>query len=172
MWATVVLLLAAGGLAGCSDDPSQGYSVASQYRSGISSVAVPIWDRGPDVYRRGLEKRITEAVIKRIELNTPYKVTTRDVADTELTGKLTQISQQVMNVDPDTGAARELEMTLTVSFTWRDLRSGKTLAHRKSFSAAGNYIPQAPLGEDFFQGSEDVINRLAERIVEQMEAPW
>ena len=164
-----------GGLAaacGCSDDPTKGYTLKSQYVEGIKTVAVPIWHRGRDVYRRDLEFHLTEAIIKRLELDTPYKVTDKSRADTELRGTIDLIPQRVLSYNPDTGRSREMEVTLTVSFTWTDLRSGKVLAQRRDLRQAGTYIPPVPFGEDFFQGSEDVVDKLARRIVEHMEADW
>ncbi len=168
--ALAVGTLLAGG--GCSSDPTKGYTLKSQYPQDIKTVSVPIWHRGKQVYRRGLEMRLTEAVIKRLELDTPYKVTDKSRADSELRGTIDRVSQRVLSFNPDFGRPREMEITVTVSFTWTDLRSGKVRAQRKDFRQAGTYIPPQPLGEDFFQGSEDVVNRLAKRIVEQMEADW
>lgn len=116
--------------------------------------------------------RLTEAVVKRLELDTQYKVTDKSRADTELRGTIDRVSQRVLSFNPDSGLPREKELTVTVSFTWTDLRSGKVLAQRRSFRQAGTYIPPQPFGEDFFQGSEDVVNKLAKRIVEQMETDW
>jgi hypothetical protein len=166
------VVLALLSLAGCSSDPARGYSFANQYQENIRTVAVPIFDIGKDVYRRGLEFRLTEALVKRIELDTPYKVVEKKRADTELRGRIEQVEQRVLSFNPDTGLPREAEITFTVSFTWTDLRSGKVLASQSRFRQAGTYLPQRPIGEDFFQGSEDVINRLARRVVEHMEKPW
>ena len=170
VWILLAGVLAAAG--GCATDPTKGYTTKSQYVEGVKTIAVPIWTRGKEVYRRGIEMRLTEALVKRIELDTPYKVTAKSRADTEIRGKIDRISQRVLSFNPDTGMAREKEITLTVSFTWTDLRSGKVLAKRGNFRQAGTYIPLDPLGEDFFQGSEDVVNKLAVRIVEQMAAEW
>ncbi|HUT01766.1 MAG TPA: LPS assembly lipoprotein LptE [Phycisphaerae bacterium] len=158
--------------AGCSSDPTKGYTLKSQYPEGIKTVTVPIWHRGKKVYRRGLEMRLTESVVKRLELDTPYKVTDKSRADTELRGTIDLVSQRVLSFNPDSGLPREREITVAVSFTWTDLRNGKVLARRTNFRQAGTYISPAPFGEDFFQGSEDVVNKLAQRIVEQMEADW
>jgi len=147
----------AGGMPGCGSDPRQGYRVGNLYRPGIESVAVPVFTRGKDVYRRGVEIRLTEAVVKHLQTHSPYQVTTRGRADTVLTGTIEQISQRVLNSDTDTGRTRELEMIIVASIRWKDLRTG---------------IPPAPLSEDFFQGSQDALNRLARRIVEKMEADW
>jgi len=158
--------------AGCSSDPTRGYSIASQYPQDVRTVAVPIFEVGREVYRRGLEFRLTEAVVKRIELDTRYKVTDKSRADTELRGRIDRVEQRVLSFNPDTGLPRETEITMTVSFTWTDLRSGKVLATRRRLRQAGNYIPEVPFNQDFFQGSEDAINKLALRVVEAMESPW
>ena len=166
--ATAVLLTAGG----CSSDPANGYSFKSPYRTNIQTVAVPIWARGKDVYRREHEKRLTEAICKRIELDTPYKVTEKSRADTMLEGSLDQIDQRVMSYNPDSGMPRELEITFIVSFTWTDLRTGKVILRKTRMPMAVSYIPEGAFNEDFFQGSEDVDNRLARRIVELLEIDW
>jgi len=168
---TAILVLLAG-LGGCSTDPSAGYSLQSQYKTGIKSVAVPVWTVGQDVYRRGVEDRLTEALVKRIEMDTPYKVTTPARADTELTGTIKSIEQKVLSYVPATGGSRELELTFRVSFTWKDLRTGEILLDVADLRAAGAYSRTGPLETDFYQGSEKVINELARRIVEHMEADW
>jgi hypothetical protein len=61
---------------------------------------------------------------------------------------------------------------MVVSFTWTDLRTGKTLAERTNFAVTDTYLPHEPFSETYFQGSEALINRLARRIVEQMESDW
>ncbi len=149
-----------------------GYTSKSQYPADVRTVAVPIWTRSRHVYRRGLEMRLAEALVKRIEQDTPYKVTTRSRADTELTGTIERVIQQVLTINPDDGLAREVEVTIEVSFRWTDLRSGKVRKKRASFRVPGTYVRSSPFGETFFDGSEEAINRLAQRIVEQMQADW
>ncbi len=158
--------------AGCSDDPTAGYTLQSQYVQGIETVAVPIFHRGREVYRRGLEMKLTEAVIKRVELDTPYKVVAKSRADTLLTGTIDRVSQRVLSYNPDTGRPREMEVALSVTVTWTDLRSGDVIARRTGLRQAATYIPPSPFGEEFFHGSTDAIDRLAVRIVQQMQAPW
>ena len=153
--------------AGCGN-----YTMADQYRSGISTVFVPIRTRGQKVYRRDLEQRLTEAIVKRIELDTPYKIVAKGRADTVLRGKIKLIEQRELSSNPATGRPAELEITFTLAFTWQDLRSGKVLVDHANFRVVDSYIPPEPIGEDFFQGSEAVINRIAHRVVETMEADW
>ncbi|MFW6066368.1 MAG: LPS assembly lipoprotein LptE [Planctomycetota bacterium] len=172
--ATPMILLCVGPMIflGCANNPADGYSFSSGYPEDVRTVAVPIWNVGKNVYRREIEFRLTEALVKRIELDTPYKVAAKTDADTLLTGTVDNISQRVLSTNPDTGLPREMEMTITVSFEWTDLRSGEIRADRSNVRVSGTYVPHEPLSEDFFTGSEDVINRLARRIVEQMESDW
>jgi len=78
----------------------------------------------------------------------------------------------VMSFNPRTATPRDIELQLFVDFKWTDLRTGEILREKKRFRAAGVYYRADPLNEDFFEGSEDAMNRLAEQIVETMERPW
>ncbi|HOD81567.1 MAG: hypothetical protein BWX88_03002 [Planctomycetes bacterium ADurb.Bin126] len=168
----VVLAAVLVHVGGCSSDPHAGYTFQSPYPSTVKTVAVPMWNRGALVYTRNLEMRLTEAIVKHIELLTPYKVTEPARADTRLNGTIDQVQQQVTSFNTDTGRPREKMITITVSFVWQDLRSGKELVRRKRFRETGTFLPSAPLDQDQFQGYEDTINRLARRIVEELEAEW
>jgi hypothetical protein len=107
-------------------------------------------------------------------MDTDYKVVPRQRADTLLTGSIDRVSQRPLTFNPDTGRPRELEITLVFSFTWRDLRPGRAgdLKRRENVRVAGTYLPSEPFGETFFQGYEDVVNKAARRIVEEMEQDW
>lgn len=162
----LLLFAAAASMVGC------GYTMKSPYPSDVRTVAVPIWTRGQNVYRRGLEDKLTEALVKRIETDTPYKVVKKDVADSELTGQIKKIEQRILSKNPDTGLPRELEITFYLNFTWKDLRTGENMVEHTNFSIADTYVTAAPIGEEFFEGSEAVINRAARRVVETMMADW
>jgi len=159
--------------AGCTNtDPSENYTLRSQYRGGIRTIAVPIWRRASQEYRREIESKLTEALVKRIESETPYKVVDKSRADTQLSGVLRSVNQHVLSFDPRTGRAREIQLRLAVDFTWKDLRTGQVLLARKNFAVTAEYIPERPFGEDFFLGSQDAVNTLAQRVVEQLAEPW
>ncbi len=171
----IVLTVAAAAVcAGCDNpDPTKGYTTISQYRPDIKTIAVPIFQRGTYEYRRDIEFRLTEAVVKQIEAQTPYKVVDKSRADTLLTGTIQSIDPQVLSFVPHTGRAREIQLRVIVDFTWKDLRGeGKVLVERKNFRVVAEYIPEAPFSEDFFLGSEDAFNEMARRIVDQMAQPW
>jgi hypothetical protein len=167
--ATLALSIALAG--GCSGDPAKGYTTTRQYRDDIHSVAVSIFTRGKDVYRRDIEFQLTEAIQKRVQQNTPYRLAKRANADSELTGELTLISQQVLSYNSDNGQPREMQAEFAVSFIWKD-RRGNVLAKRDNLRVSGSYVTEAPYREDFFQGSEDIINKIAMLVVEHMESEW
>ena len=166
MRATWTRMMAVAGaisvLAGC------GYSTERPFRQDISTVHVPIFQSKE--FRRGLEFQLTEALQKRIQLDTPYRLASKRNADTELIGEVIEVQQNTFGSDFVTGLPRETGATIVVAFRWKDLRSGEILVERPRFTQTAEYI--RPIGEDFFLGSERFIDRLAEAIVEQMEAPW
>lgn len=169
-WIAAILLVSLGAaatLAGC------GYTTATQYRTDVKTIAVPIFRRASDEFRRDIEIRLTEAVKKRIDAETPYKVVDRSRADTILIGTLRRATLRPLSFDTRTGGMREAEVRLSLDFTWKDLRGeGKVLVEQKDFRVAANFIPPEPFSEDFFLGSEDAINRLSQLIVEELARPW
>ena len=169
------ILLAATMLAGCVEwdgDGEDAYTFRSLYRTDVSSVHVPIWTRGKDVYRRELEYRLTEAVIKRIQMDTDYVITERARADSELVGQILAVEQGVLSRNPDSGDTNEQEVNMLISFTWRNLETGEDMVHEVAMRVSAAYIPHEPLGEDFFQGSQAVIEKAARLIVERMRDDW
>ncbi len=158
-----ILLAAVAALAGCGP-----YTMKSPYRSGIRSVAVPIWARGKSVYRRNIEMDLTEAIQKRIETWTPYKLASETKADTKLTGRIVRIDQQALAKVRETGRPVEVEVTFVLEFSWRDLRSGKELLDKTNYRVSATYVTSEPFRQEFFHGSQEVINLAAQRIVEEM----
>ncbi len=149
-----------------------GYTMGDLYPEDVKTVAVDIFARGQDVYRRELGFRLTEAVCKVIESQTPYRLARQNDPDTKLTGTIESVEQQVLSSNPDTGMPREKEITLVLSLRWTDLRTGRVRMEVDNFRIADSYIPDTAFREDFFDGTEAVINRAARRIVEQMEKQW
>ncbi len=159
------LLLAAAMLSGC------GYSVghSGMFRTNLKTVHVPIFQNKD--FRRGLEFQLTEALVKAIELHTPYKTTSKKGrADTALTGEIIEVRQGTLGYDFKTHLPRETQATVVASFRWKDLRTGKILVEMAAITQSVDYIQ--PLREGFWVASEEAMNDLAERIVEKMEKPW
>jgi hypothetical protein len=163
-------------LAGCGynqtgserNNVGPGYSWNSLYREDIQTVAVPIFTTRD--FRRGYEFRLTESVIKQLEANAPYKVVPKERADTILEGQVTSVQVGTVNKDFRTSLPKVQTMTVTVDFTWKDLRTGRILAQRRGMSQDAHFYPT--LGEGEFVGSQDAIERLALAIVQELQADW
>jgi len=164
--------VAIGGLIALVAASGCGYKIGMMHRGDVRTIAIPVWTRGHGVFRRGLEMDLTKAVVNRIQLDTRYRICAEAQADTKLTGQLTNVRQQSLTINTDTGTSRAMEATFTVSFTWTDLRSGEVLVTRDNFEVRGRYITAAPFSETFFAGSREAIDEAAQRIVEQLEEEW
>jgi len=165
-----VFALLAGGLLAAAL-PGCGYSQADVYPDGVKTVVVPMFEN--KTFYRGVEFDLTEAVVKEIELRTPYKVVSNEeVADTRLTGTVVDLRQHQGSRRRPGGLPQEMEITLTVDFEWRDMRTQENLTQREGFVVAGNYLPTRGLGERFETGQHQAVGRMAERIVSEMRSPW
>ena len=98
-------------------------------------------------FRRELEFQLTEALVKRIEMDTPYRIAPLRTADTLLTGEILEVRQRVFGDDFDTGLPREKGATILMRYRWKDLRTGRILVERERFPYSVEYIP--PVGETF-----------------------
>lgn len=164
-WMTMLVCL---GLAGCgySSDRSKLFRTVNSQEDPIRSIAVPIFESRE--FRRGLELQLTEALTKRIEATTPYKIAKKQRADTILTGTIQEVRQSTIGRDFEQVRPRETAATLIVSLQWKDLRTGEILFDRPRFVHTVDYI--RPLGEDFFHAMQRDVDGMAEEIIELMES--
>ena len=163
---TSLLLLT---LAGCGyQSGSDGYHWESLYRPGVRSVAVPIFTNTD--FTRGIEFSLTKSVINQMEANTPYKVMSREKADTILEGEITKVTVNTISQDNLSALPQEQIVSIMVNFVWKDLRNGKILCERRNFQAAATYYPT--LGEDRFVGRQEAAERLGLAIVQELQSDW
>jgi hypothetical protein len=166
-WLVLPLLLC-----GCA-----GYQIGNQtlYPLEIRTVYVPIFQSTS--FRRNLGERLTEAVVKEIELKTPYKVVTDPNADSVLTGRIVGEHKSVLVPDL-TGDARELQVSMKVEVSWCD-RKGRMLRDTQSVplpaeiatvEGTGDVVPE--VGQSIATAQQEAICRMAQQIVGLMEKPW
>lgn len=160
----IILLLAGlGGLTGC------GYSHGSLYPKHIRSVRLEMFDNRD--FRRNVEYYLTDALAKRIEVHTPYKlITSADTADTTLSGQIVEIREMVLSTERETGKALEKEVTVLAHVTWKDLKTGELLLDAALVEASASYSQFLNQGPGY--ASQLAANSLAQRIVETMETQW
>jgi hypothetical protein len=159
-------------LGGC-----MGYQVGagSLYAPDVQTVYVPMIDS--DSYRRDLGERLTEAVIKEIELKTPYKVVSTPDADSILSARLIRDTRRTI-IENEFDDPRLLETEVLAEVTWINRRRQPLVPAQCvpvspqliEISANSNLIPEA--GQSVQTSLQQAIERLAQQIVSTMEAPW
>ena len=145
-----------------------GYSTKRPFPTDIQTIHVEMFQSKE--FRRELEFRLTESIIKRVETDTPYKIAPRKTADALLTGEVVRVDNRTFGDDFEKDLPREIGSTVVVRFRVQDLRSGEILVERPRFLYQTSYIP--PVGETFTQGMTRAMDGLAEQIVETMESAW
>ena len=151
-------------LAGCA-----GYSNTSLYPKDVATVYVEMFDN--QSFKRGIEYELTDALAKRIESQTPYKiVSNRDKADTVISGQIVQVKESVLTTERQIGRAMEKNIELRAVVSWKNLRTGELLIDNKTAIASASYSEWQ--SQSFTYGSTLAANSLAVRIVEMMESKW
>jgi len=160
----ITVCLGSYGCAGMS-----GYSNESLFPEEVSSVCVEMFDIRS--FRRGVEYELSDALAKRIEVESPYKIiSSRDRADTVLSGQIVRISESVLSTERKTGLALEKEVELWAVVNWKNLKTGQLLIDNESVHASASYSEWQNQG--FRYASALAANNLARRIVELMERKW
>jgi hypothetical protein len=154
-----------------------GYQVGTRslYRPDVRTVYVPMFES--DSLRRNLGERLTEAVVREIELKTPYKVVHRPDADSILSARIISDTKRVVAEEVN-DIPRDIETDLIVQVDWSDHRGQYLMQDANfnfstiSFSVAqnANFVPEG--GQSVATVHQEAIQRLAEQIVSQMESGW
>ena len=156
-------------ISGCGRGGLEGYSNDWIYPKGVTTVYVEMFDTGD--FRRGHEYILTDAICKRIEAQTPYKIVSdMDRADTVISGQLAIVSSSVLATERYSSAPLENEANVIVTVSWKNLRTGELLINNKKTHAFASYSTQ--LGQDFDYGARVAVNRAAQKVVELMEESW
>ena len=122
-------------LAGCGVG---GYTHKSLFPQDVRSIYVEMFDNR--TFRRGIEYTLSDALAKRIESDTPYKIVSdRDRTDSVMGGQLIVISESILTMERETGQALEKEVVLTATVNWKNLRTGRMMINNESVSAAASY---------------------------------
>ena len=160
----VLLVLPALILAGC-----QGYSTKSLYPTDVRTVYVEMFEN--TTFRRSMEYTLTDALAKRIEAETPYKiVSSRDRADTVISGRIVNVRDAALSTERNIGRVLEQDIELTAVVNWKNLRTGDLIIDNHTVAAAASFSQWQRQGETY--GANLAANNLAVRIVELMRTQW
>lgn len=138
------------------------------FRPDIRTVHIPVFESSS--YRRFLGQQLTESVIKQVELDTPLIIANAGFADSVLRGRLVQDRKRARTIDRF-GEPRVLQAEWSVEVDWVD-RSGNSLMQRQRLriNSAEEFIPEG--GQSLTTAQQEVVKKIAQQIVGQMETPW
>ncbi len=153
----------------CGCSALSGYSNESLFPKNVKSVCLEMFDN--QTFRRGIEYELSDALSKRIEAETPYKiVTNRNRADTIISGQIVSIGETALSIERETGRILEKEVELQAVVNWKNLNTGELLINNQTVSSSASYSEYQM--QDFKYGSSLAANKLARNIVELMERKW
>jgi len=147
----------------------------SLFRDDIRTVYVPVARN--ETFRHDLGPRLTEAVVRQIELRTPYKATGDPAADSVLNLRITNQMKSVLT-EAASDDPRALDAVVSAVVVWND-RLGNPLLQNHlivdanlgtSLLQSNRFVPEA--GQSIQTSLQDTIEDLADRIVSQMEMRW
>ena len=155
------------GLCGC--DGMAGYSNESLFPEDVHSVCLEMFDN--QTFRRGVEYELSDALAKRIEVDTPYKIVSdSDRADTVISGQIVSIGEFALSTDRELGTVLEKEVELRAVVNWKNLKTGQLMMDHLNVRASASYSQYQQ--QDFKYASTLAANNLARKIVELMERKW
>jgi hypothetical protein len=130
--------------AGC-----RGYTNQSLYTDSVQSIFVEMFDN--TTFQRDLEYDLTNAIAKRINAETPYRIVSdKSRADTVLSGKITNISSAALTLERETGRPWKIRRRLQQYSVGKILRQASILLktsrplrrrHIRSFSSRDSITP-------------------------------
>ena len=163
----LILVLCALNFCGCAE--MGGYSNQSLFPQDIETVYLEMFDN--QTFRRGVEYELSDALAKRIEVDTPYKIVSdSNRADTVMSGQIISIGEMALSTDRELGTILEKEVILRAVVNWKNLKTGRLMMDQLKIDASASYSEYQH--QDFKYASTLASNKLARKIVEQMERKW
>jgi hypothetical protein len=155
------------GLSGC--DGLAGYSNESLFPNDVRSVCLKMFDN--QTFWRGVEYELSDALAKRIEVDTPYKIVSdSDRADSVMSGQIVSIGEMALSIDREVGSVLEKEVQIRAVVSWKNLKTGELMMDQLKVSASASYSTYQQ--QDFKYASNLAANNLTRKIVELMERKW
>lgn len=162
----IVLSAAALCLAGCATRAVKPVTFPAQFRV----VAVPMVEN--DSYDHKVAAELTEAVVKAIEAQTPYRVVRTGSADLVLRCSVRNVDLRVLSKNRATGLPGEMAYRLTVDFSWVEQDSGAVRVNRVGYVKSSMFVPSLPSQEPADLGRFGAVENMAEDIVASLQGEW
>ena len=121
-------------------------------------------------HRRFLGQQLTEAIVKQIELDTPFQIADAALADSVLNCRIVADRKRPRTQDRF-GEPRVLQTEWFVEVEWMD-RSGVTLTQFENLRITDEveFIPEG--GQSLATAHRQLIGKIASQVVGQMESRW
>ena len=138
------------------------------YRPDVRTVHVEIFES--ESFRKFSGQRMTEAVIKQIELNTPYEIADASVADSVVRGRIVRDNKRPI-AETRNDDLRQIGVAYRVEVSWTD-RAGTPLMPRQflRLNRDVDFVPEA--GQSMATATQELIDKIARQVAQQMEMPW
>ncbi len=147
---------------GCS-----GYSSQSLIDPKYQTVYVKTFDN--QSFYRGFEQSLTREVVNKINARTHLRIAPLDRTDTIITGQISDFRQQVLAEDLQDNV-RETQITVTVDMTWTEAKTGKVIKAVRGLALSDTI--KFDTGQTLDTATPELFDDMAERLVEELEAPW
>ncbi len=123
-------------------------------------------------YDRKVAAELTEAVVKSIETQTPYRVVRAGNADLVLRATVTKVELRVLSKNRVTGLPGEMAYKLTIDFDWIEQDTGKVFVQRHGFVKSAMFVPSLPSQEPEDIGRFGAVENMADDIVASLQGEW
>ena len=170
VWLLVALLASSSGCA------AYRFGNKSLYCQDVQTVHVPVFQS--DSFRRNLGERLTEAVVKEIELQTPYTIVSAGKAESVLQGRIISDQKRVLTLNADS-EPRAVETDFQIQVSWINRKGDPVIGRPITVAAPSDlfsvnvnttFIPEG--GQSISTAQQAAIKELAVQIVEQMQSAW
>ena len=160
------------------------FTTENIWRNDVKSVSIEVFKNNTLI--PGIERDLAIALEHEILSRTNYTITSRNLADTILSGTIQKQSTRGISRSRETTLLNEALATTTISFEWRNQNTGELISGSRSISASGLFTPSrsrnyasnefhttgSSPGEPGDIGQFEATSDLARKIVDQMDAPW
>ncbi len=161
-------LLVAFFLSGCA-----GYRIGDvkpHYLEGVKTIAIPTFRN--ETFLPRIEVLLTDTVIKQLQQDGTFRITTEDKADAVLHGSVRGVSRTpVRFVRGNVLATTEFNLTLVVRYTLRG-RDGKPIVGPADVSGVTSFFVGSDVTTDQRQALPLATEDLAVRLASQLSEGW
>lgn len=163
-----IVLIAAFSLGGCA-----GYrlgDVKPHHLREIESIAVPMFRN--QTYTPRVEALVSSSVIKQLQQDGTYRISTAENADAVLEGTVVAVSRRpVRSVRGNVLATREFNLAVTVTYRLRS-KNGNVAVGPASIAGTTSFFVGSDVTTDERQALPLAAEDLAVRLVSQLSEGW